>query len=227
MLRRPLGAERFMPSVYMYVVARDFGFAPNPFHGVCTLATCKPKIRKTAQVGDWVVGMGGAKLKAVGRCIYAMQVTDTRTFDAYWDDPMFHSKRPARNGSRKTIMGDNIYHRSVGAMAWVQEDSHHSQVDGSPEPSNIKNDTQTNRVLISHSFYYFGDKAPLIPHHILSHLGYRNQIGHRKFPLVGAQPLLDWIHANYRGRTNTVIGDPYQFMESGARYSKGMDKILD
>src|SRR5712671_5339411 len=32
--------------LYSYVVARDFGFAPNPFFGVCTLATCKPDIRK-------------------------------------------------------------------------------------------------------------------------------------------------------------------------------------
>lgn len=215
-----------MPNVYMYVVARDFGFAPNPFHGVCTLATCKPMIRRTAHVGDWVVGMGGAQLKAVGRCVYAMQVTDALTFDAYWDDPEYRCKRPVRNGSRKTIMGDNIYHRPAGTTAWVQEDSHHSQIDGRPEPSNIKNDTQTNRVLISRNFYYFGDAAPSIPEGILAHLGYNNGIGHRKFTLVQAQPLLDWIHKQYRGQVNTVIGKPYQFMKSSSRYSKRMDKIV-
>ncbi|RWD67671.1 MAG: hypothetical protein EOS36_01420 [Mesorhizobium sp.] len=215
-----------MPNVYMYVVARDFGFAPNPFHGVCTLATCKPMIRRTAHVGDWVVGMGGAQLKAVGRCVYAMQVTDALTFDAYWDDPEYRCKRPIRNGSRKTIMGDNIYHRPAGTTAWVQEDSHHSQIDGSPEPSNIKNDTQTNRVLISRNFYYFGDAAPSIPEGILAHLGYNNGIGHRKFSLVQAQPLLDWIHEQYNGQVNAVIGKPYQFMKSSSRYSKRMDKIV-
>lgn len=46
-----------MPNVFIYVVDRDFGFAPNPFHGYCTLATCKPGIRKSAAMGDWVVGM--------------------------------------------------------------------------------------------------------------------------------------------------------------------------
>lgn len=216
-----------MPNVYMYVVARDFGFAPNPFHGMCTLATCKPMIRRTAQVGDWVVGMGGARLKAVGRCIYAMQVTDALTFDAYWDVPEFRCKRPVRNGSRKTIMGDNIYHRPAGTTAWVQEDSHHSQIDGSPEPSNIKNDTQTNRVLVSRNFYYFGDAAPAIPDGILAQLGYKNGIGHRKLTLERAQPLLDWIQAQYKGRINTVIGKPYQFMQSSSRYSKRMDRIVD
>jgi hypothetical protein len=43
-------------------VARDYGFAPNPFFGVCTLATCKPKIRKAAAIGDWVVGTGSSRL---------------------------------------------------------------------------------------------------------------------------------------------------------------------
>ncbi len=28
---------------------RDYGFAPNPFHGICTLATCKPVIRRVAR----------------------------------------------------------------------------------------------------------------------------------------------------------------------------------
>ena len=32
--------------VYEYVMTSDSGFAPNPFHGACTLACCKPKIRK-------------------------------------------------------------------------------------------------------------------------------------------------------------------------------------
>ncbi len=32
---------------YEYVMTSDIGFAPNPFYGVCTLACCKPKIRKS------------------------------------------------------------------------------------------------------------------------------------------------------------------------------------
>lgn len=39
-------------NLYAYAITRDLGFAPNPFHGFCTLATCKPGIRKTAKVGD-------------------------------------------------------------------------------------------------------------------------------------------------------------------------------
>ena len=83
-----------MSRVYMYVVKGDFGFAPNPFHGACTLATCKPPIRKGARVGDWVIGMGGSRLNATGRCIYAMEVTQAFTFNGYWDPSRIPGQAP-------------------------------------------------------------------------------------------------------------------------------------
>ena len=46
-----------MSKGYSYIVARDFGFAPNPFNAVLTLATCKPIVRKGAEVGDFVIGV--------------------------------------------------------------------------------------------------------------------------------------------------------------------------
>ena len=45
-------------KIYSYIVKRDYGFAPNPFYGYCTLATCKPVIRKHAEIGDIIVGIG-------------------------------------------------------------------------------------------------------------------------------------------------------------------------
>src|SRR5688572_18085094 len=99
-----------MSRVYMYVVDRDFGFAPNPFHGYCSLATCKPGIRARAQINDWVIGMGGARLGATGRCVFAMRVTETLSFNEYWFGSQYRDKRPVRNGSRRMLVGDNIYH---------------------------------------------------------------------------------------------------------------------
>jgi hypothetical protein len=49
-------------SLYSYVVRSDSGFAPNPFGEYCTLACCKPQIRKRARVGDWIVGCGSKAL---------------------------------------------------------------------------------------------------------------------------------------------------------------------
>src|SRR5215211_1755390 len=107
-----------MPSVFVYVVDRDFGFAPNPFHGYCTLATCKPGIRAHAQIGNWVIGMGGRRLNATGRCIFAMKVTEGLSFDQYWSQPNHFDKRPVRNGSRTMMVGDNIYHRDAAKNQW-------------------------------------------------------------------------------------------------------------
>ena len=70
-------------KLYSYVVRYDFGFAPNPFHGFCTLATCKPGIRRTASVGDWVIGTGSADYDLVGRLVYAMKVAEVLDFNAY------------------------------------------------------------------------------------------------------------------------------------------------
>lgn len=208
-----------MGSVYMYVVARDFGFAPNPFHGFCTLATCKPAIRSTAQVDDWIIGMGGADLNAVGRCIFAMRVTETRTFDEYWTDPKCLDKRPVRNGSKKMMVGDNIYHRDAKDGSWRQADSHHSHADGSLNPYNLKRDTGKDRVLFSRHFFYFGAAAPEVPKDILTEMGFVNRQGHRKFANLGGGRLIAWLQREYGPSLNQVLGDPVNFEQSHARYA--------
>lgn len=209
----------------MYVVARDFGFAPNPFHGACTLACCKPAIRSTAQSGDWIVGMGGSKLKAVGKCVFAMQVTHAMSFNEYWEDPEFRAKRPVRNGSRKMMVGDNIYSRAGEDDDWDQLNSHHSQPDGRPDASNIARDTSTDRVLISRHFIYFGASAPDVPVAILDDLNYENRIGHRVYSLSEAGALLTWLAAECESDFCRVLGDPFQFRLSGARYSAGNNRV--
>ena len=42
-------------------MTEDSGFAPHVDRRgtYLTLATCKPMIRKTARIGDWIVGVGG------------------------------------------------------------------------------------------------------------------------------------------------------------------------
>src|SRR5579863_2474999 len=197
----------------MYVVDRDFGFAPNPFHGFCTLATCMPGIRAKAEGDDWIVGMGGARLKATGRCVYAMRVTGTRTFSQYWAEKEFFDKRPVRNGSRIMMVGDNIYHCGTPNGKWIQLDSHHSNPDGTPNHLNTDKDTSADRVLISRDFYYFGRSAPAIPPEILSGLGYKNKIGHWKFNSAGRDSLLSWLLQNHAGDRNLVVADPFDFAQ--------------
>jgi hypothetical protein len=164
--------------LYSYVVARDFGFAPNPFFGFCTLATCKPEIRKRAALGDWVIGTGsGSKSRRRGnRVVFAMRVSEAITFNEYWDDPRFSSKKPYLPGSKKLAYGDNIYFKKGGI--WHQENSHHSLDSGKPNKANISHDTQTDRVLIGEDFVYWGRDGPIIPPAIARKLVKRGP-GHR------------------------------------------------
>ncbi|MBX2925421.1 MAG: hypothetical protein KF746_24705 [Chitinophagaceae bacterium] len=215
-----------MPYVYIYVVDRDFGFAPNPFHGICTLATCKPQIRNTAQIGDWILGVGGGRLKATGQCIFAMQVTQKITFNEYWENSEFKDKRPVRNGSKKMLLGDNIYHYNDETKLWSQAHSHHSLADGSMNEYNKNRDTQSKNVLLSKHFYYFGSEAPKIPENILNQLSYKNGVGHRKYTYEQAEQLIVWLEKKYSKYLNLVVADPFDFDQSDAHYSVQTNKVI-
>ncbi|MBT9496634.1 MAG: hypothetical protein IV103_04985 [Zoogloea sp.] len=154
-----------MPRIYSYVVRYDSGFAPNPFYGSCTLATCKPDIRKYAQIGDWIVGSGSndRRVRRGGHLVYTMRVTEVMTFDDYASDPRFAFKKPFRTGSRKQSCGDNIYFREAPDAAWQQLDSFHSLPDGTIDQGHVQIDTRVNRVLLSDDFLYFGGIGPEFP----------------------------------------------------------------
>ncbi|WP_367373107.1 hypothetical protein [Pseudomonas lini] len=164
-----------MARIHSYVVRYDSGFAPNPYYGFCTLATCKPTIRKSAHIGDWVVGSGSndRKVKRGGHLVYAMKITEALSFDEYASDLRFENKKPFRNGSRKQSCGDNIYFRGNPESDWNQRDSFHSKEDGALKPEHVKRDTGTNRVLISSDFVYFGGEGPEFPEHLVDRRGRR------------------------------------------------------
>lgn len=210
--------------LYIYVVDRDFGFAPNPFHGYCTLATCKPQIRKHAKVGDWIMGVGGRRLKATGKCVYLLKVSETLAFNEYWSDIRFQKKKPMRNGSLLMMVGDNIYHQQTDSDSWVQEDSHHSNQDGTCNPVNLKRDTSSSNVLISEHFYYFGISAPQVN---LQSIGYKNHIGQSKKPLSdkAVSVFINTIEQQNKSRVNLVLDDPFDFLSAMKRVDQATGKI--
>jgi hypothetical protein len=215
-----------MGRVYIYVVDRDFGFAPNPFNGFCTLATCKPGIRSKAVVGDWIIGMGGSRLKAVGRCVYAMCVSAKITFNEYWTNPMYLDKKPVRNGSRKMMVGDNIYYFNPATQNWQQADSHHSKADGSANVHNLAVDTKSDKVLISRHFIFFGIGAPEVPQVFLGSMKYKNGRNYRVFDTQACQSLINWLQNNFKKSFNTVVADPFDFSNSEKRFSVQGNKII-
>ena len=78
--------------LYCYKMRHDTGFAPNTYHGVLTLATCKPTIRRCAEIGYWISGWtsnvvyGKNNIKKVftddtHKLIYLAKVTDKIKID--------------------------------------------------------------------------------------------------------------------------------------------------
>ena len=157
-------------AVWLYKITRDYGFAPNPFRGVCTLACCKWRMRGSVKCGDWVIGAGSKTNKKFGKIIYAMIVDQTMTFDDYWKHPEFQNKKVVIEGTHKCFFGDNIYQWDKESKKYIQQNSHHSNQDGSTVLGNLEKDTGTDRVLIGKKFIYFGAKAKKFPDHIVNEI---------------------------------------------------------
>jgi hypothetical protein len=204
-----------MSSIHSYVVRYDSGFAPNPFYGTCTLATCKPEIRRTAAVGDWLVGCGSCnrKVQRGGHLVYAMCVTAALSFSEYDADLRFQKKKPFRRGSRKQSCGDNIYFPDPIDATWRQRDSFHSLDNGQPNPAHVRRDTGVDRVLISDHFVYFGGEGPLIPEHLIDNEGRsvtKSGIGRSRFDDTRLlETFTHWIQSlgvgGYQGRPQEWI----------------------
>jgi Nucleotide modification associated domain 2 len=151
-----------------YIVRHDSGFAPNPFGPVCTLACCKPSIRRAAKKDDIIVGTGAAQLGLAGRLIYAMRVNRVIPYDKYWIE--YPSKRaPSRSPVKKR--GDNIWHRDKDGKWRCARGAFHDE-------ENRSRDLRGRNVLISSEFYYFGRDAIAVPEEFQSLLatarGHRN-----------------------------------------------------
>lgn len=165
---RPLG-------LYSYILVHDTGFSPNPFWGYCTLACCKPTIRRTAKKGNWIVGLSP---KAYGhKLIYAMLVKEVLTYKEYFNDDRFAAKIPGYTKGKVVYKcGDNIY-KPLPDGDFQQLQSVHSN--GQYKNLDTKaHDLGGKNVLISENFYYFGSQPldlPLELHDLKVGRGHKNK----------------------------------------------------
>ena len=181
--------EAYMTKLYSYVLREDTGFAPNPYHGYCTLACCKGPIRMRAEIGDWIIGTGSnANSKRRGEYIsYAMRVTEILTFDEYWNDERFLAKRPNLDGPVEESCGDNIYQFDYAKGCWRQIPAYHC------DSSEMEYDTSVDRVLISDDFVYWGGDGPPLPEfdrHSLAKKGPGYKVN---FPVKVVDSFVKWI----------------------------------
>lgn len=177
--------------LFSYVVRWDTGFAPNPFWSVCTLATCKPDIRRQACKGDWIVGTGSAATVSGLKIVYAMRVDDVLPLDRYDRDQRFLRKRPNMHGTPRQHVGDNIYSRRRDGM-WRQRVSRHSAKD-------MARDLRGENALVSRTFWYWGRNAITLPASL--HGIVRRGPGHRSnIDEKTIKRLIGWLGRKQRGR---------------------------
>ena len=193
-----------MPSLFSYISSVDDGAAPNPFGGICTLAICKPVIRRTAKPGDWIAGLGSKRAPSgdlSGKIVYAMKVERVVTLRDY--DRLVRSNSWPRlpdfeTSDHRDRLGDCIYDFSSGSEPRLRRSVH--------DHGNRKTDLSGQNVLISRDFYYFGKKAKKLPSDLLGivhqNQGHRKAANHRYFPRFE-----EWIRKS-GWEVGKLYGDP-------------------
>ncbi len=207
--------------MFSYVIEHDLGFAPNPFHGACTLACCKPLIRKSAKIGDYILGTGAVEPNLEGYLTYWMRVDQILTFDQYWKAQRFRRKKPHMSATTYLRYGDNIYHRD-GGKTFKREDSFHSMEDGSVSLGDLRRDTgTTDKVLVGHEFAYWGRAGIKVPNHLTFLL--KKGPGHRcRFTDEQIAAIMAWLGTlPERG----YIGEPAHWQFLGTKPKKKKKKL--
>ena len=187
-------------KLYAYVMTSDTGFAPNPYWGDCTLATCKPRIRQSAQKGDWVIGTGSVKTVGAGKLVHAMLVDNVPLpLEKYFGDPTFKDKKPIINGTPRQRCGDNLYDKDA-AGKWQRFPSEYHC-----KKEQQEKDIRGGKVLISKRFYYFGRNAVEIPPEF-SELAKKGLRGKYNFDINMVKQFIAWLEKNH---TPGIHGAPY------------------
>lgn len=141
-----------------YVITHDYGFAPNPYFEYLTLATCKPKIRTFAKVGDVIIGSGSSKGIGVNKIVFVGIISEIIKMNDYFIDKRFENKKP-NNLSSETLRGDNIYYKENDVWKQLPQKFH--------DLNDLAHDTSSENVLICDKYWFFGENAPLIPPHLM------------------------------------------------------------
>ena len=194
-----------MPTLFSYCIRYDNGAAPNPFWGLCTLAICKPAIRRAANIGDWIVGTGSVNSPIgdiSGMVVYAMRVTQKMTMEEYDQYTRLESpnKIPQINhADPRRWYGDSIYDFSIPTP---------SLRPGVHDEGNKCTDLNGEYVLLSDDFFYLGDRPVPLPENL--HGIVKQGQGHRSranAPYV--DDFICWINSlKSKYLHNEPIGNP-------------------
>jgi hypothetical protein len=182
----------------------DGGDAPNPYWGICTLAICKPAIRRVAKKGDWIVGLGSknSPIGDISTCaVYAMRVTEVVSIAQY--DKYCRKSLPKKipdwsNSDYRRKVGDCVYDYSHRGPPRLRLSIH--------TRANRETDLEGRNVLLSTHFYYFGDRPADLPKGLLPIVhgtqGHKSR-ANKKY----VHKFVSWVQAADWKR-NGVLGEP-------------------
>ena len=194
-------------KMWSYRIVHDKQFAPNPFKGVLTLATCKPLIRrsKESESGVWLAGFAAYSVKdglrpKKGRelLIYLAKISEVMTMQDYWKE--YPQKRAQKCGEEfEEHYGDNIYDENLRLV----NDNNHGEWD-------FKRDISGKNVLICKEFYYFAPDSRLVVPNEFDELVYkrRGQTLVQNKDLI--QKFIDYVRSCAKddfGKQQGILGD--------------------
>jgi hypothetical protein len=157
--------------LWTYCIPTDLNIAPcipEYINSVLSLAVCKPRIRKGANIGDWVVAKLSKTIHNENNLVrYIFRITDTRTINEYYTT--------YEGGSRR----DQIYHLVDGVLTHKNNTLIHNGVD--KEKQQEKDLREDSKVLLSTQYCTID---PYNPHTLpLSADVFKMYMGEKKTPL--------------------------------------------
>ena len=134
-----------MAKILLYRLTDDSGFAPNPFWGYLTLATCTPNHQRASlRVGDWILGVEskslsqkrkekGCNVKINTSLIFVAKVNEILSLNQYFKDHRFADKKHVNDPEDwLKRRGDNNYYIEDGKWKWIRGHDH--------EPKKLRNE---------------------------------------------------------------------------------------
>lgn len=184
-------------NIYVYKCVVDDGTAPCVDGGLLSMTVCKPKVRTSAKVGDYVLAFGTNAQPAPNRLVYVAKITKVIPDAAYFDDAKFQKRK------------DCIYKRTPqGLLKLVPGVSDHNTgthaKDLGPPPH------YPNAIaLISNDFRYFGgagtdDWKEYAPHlkKMIENLGQGHRVNHTREVRDDLLKLIDRVWKKFPRRVN-------------------------
>ena len=187
--------------IFAYILRVDSGFSPNPFHGWCTLACCKPAIRRKARPGDWIIGITPRKLG--NQLAYAMRVDESLTFTDYWSDRRFRGKRPRWRKAAPILekCGDNCYAPTSGSEFRQLRSRHWDHQRNRENRRQKVTDLGGERVLVGQRFCYFGEDGIPFPPDVSFRLPARfNRVNFTDVEKVALREFLEDLPQGIQGK---------------------------